>query len=127
LTSMTKPYRVVAIITIVMLLACSSRVPVTRNEAVKEKDPKRYVLHLRSGEELITKRIAIDDSIITVYSIVVEGKEVDQQPPRVVDWNEVEKLERSEFDDAETIALILVIGGIVFLLVEASGISFGAD
>lgn len=90
--------------------------PISQNEAIEEKEfyDERLAIHLRDGRELFTRRVSVTDSTLTIYSLTNGGKKVVLEPPMVVNWSEVESMERMKFDDAKTIgALLFVSLGIV--------------
>jgi hypothetical protein len=100
------------------LTACTSSVPVRKTEAVEQKEFYRHRmrLHLTSGEELMTKRMSVTDSTVTIYVLGVEGKTIEQKPPLVIPMSEVESIERIQFDDAKTI------GACIFLALPIIGL-----
>ena len=112
-------YRIVAAATLVAFLtACTSSVPVPKTEAVEQKEFYRHRmrLHLTSGEELMTKRMSVTNSTVTIYMLGVEGKAIEQNPPLVIPMSEVESMERVQFDDAKTI------GACIFLALPIIGL-----
>jgi hypothetical protein len=112
--------RVVATVTVVAFLsACTSSIPVPKNEAIEQKEFYRYRmrLHLTNGEELMTKRMTVSDSTVTIYSLRAENKTVEKNPPLVIPLSEVESIERIKFDDARTAGALLFLSLPIFAII----------
>ncbi|MCI0451511.1 MAG: hypothetical protein L0Z51_03845 [Candidatus Latescibacteria bacterium] len=121
---------VVTTVTVVTLVsACTSSIPVPKSEAIEQKEFYRYRmrLHMTNGEELMTKRMTVSDSTVTIYSLRAEDRTVEKDPPLVIPLSEVESIERIKFDDARTAGALIFLSLPVFALWWITSHYFGPD
>ncbi len=115
---------------VAFLAACTSSIPVPKSEAIEQKEFYRYRmrLHMTNGEELMTKRMTVEDSTITIQSLREESRTAYRDTMLVVNWKDVQSMERVEFDDTKTIGAILFISlPIIALIWLGEQLKYGAD
>ena len=112
-----------------MITACTSKTVIPKNEAVEQKEFYRHrmVVHVRDGNDLFTKRMSISDSTITIQSIREEGRTAYRDTTLVLNWTDVESIERIQFDDAKTIGALLFAAIPVYLIIAWHNLKIGGD
>jgi hypothetical protein len=113
-------HRVVGAVTLLaFFVACTSSIPVPKSDAIAQKEFYQHHTRVRmkDGEELLAGRMVVNDSTITFYSLLQDGKPFDQQQPLVVRLDEVNSIEQIQHDRGKTITMLVLVSVPIIVVV----------